>query len=228
MKSTRKPQKLSVNGLLKRRKSIWSSIGPVLLRKYKRTATFLDHRNEWELLVAIILSAQMTDEGVNKITPALFSKYSTPEALARAPISAIQKLIKGVNYFRVKAGYLKRTAQLVVSHHHGKVPDTVDELMKFPGVGRKTAVAVLANGFNKYVGIPVDTHVMRFARRFALTTHTDANKIEQDLLEVIPQSQWNAAGYAIKEYGRKEGRARGYKKEQDPLCHALEKAKHRQ
>lgn len=208
---------------LVRRKNIWKAIGPVLLRKYKRTATFLDHRNEWELLVAVILSAQMTDEGVNKITPALFSNYPTPEALARAPITAIEKLVRGVNYFRVKAGYIKRTAELVVKNHAGNVPNTVEELTAFPGVGRKTAVAVLANGFSLYVGIPVDTHVIRFAKRFGLTTYSDASKIERDLLQIIPQSKWNAAGYAIKEYGRKEGRARGYRKENDPLWYAFKK-----
>jgi len=206
-----------------RRKKIWSAIGPVLLRKYKRTATFLDHRNEWEPLVAVILSAQMTDEGVNKITPGLFAKYPTPEALARAPLATIEKLIGGVNYFRVKSVYIKKTAQIVVNNYQGKVPDTLEDLITFPGVGRKTAVAVLANGFKKFVGIPVDTHVIRFARRFALSTHTDAGKIEQDLLTVIPQSKWNAAGYAIKEYGRKEGRARGYQKDADPLWHAFKK-----
>lgn len=198
----------------------WKRIGPLLLKRYKRSATFLDYTNTWELLVAVILSAQMTDEGVNKITPALFKKYPTPQTLAIADLSAIQKLVSGVNYFRAKASYIKRTAQIITTQFNGVVPHTVDELITLPGVGRKTAVAVLANGFNIFVGIPVDTHVIRFAKRFKLSRHVDASKNEQDLLEVIPKKHWNAAGYAIKEYGRKEGRARGYHAERDPLWHA--------
>lgn len=202
----------------------WQTVGPILLKQYKRTATFLNHNNPWELLVAVILSAQMTDEGVNKITPSLFAKYPTPQALAKAPLPSIQKLISGVNYYRVKASYIKRTAQLLVKNFNGQVPDTVEDLITLPGVGRKTAVAVLANAFGKHVGIPVDTHVIRFAKRFKLSRHTDASKIEQDLLKIIPQKHWNAAGYAIKEYGRREGRARGYKPDQDPLVIALRKS----
>lgn len=203
----------------------WKIIGPILLKKYKRTATFLNHNNHWELLVAVILSAQMTDEGVNKITPNLFAKYPTPQALAKAPLANIQKLISGVNYYRVKASYIKRTAQLVVKNFNGQVPDRVEDLITLPGVGRKTAVAVLANAFGKHVGIPVDTHVIRFTKRFKLSRHTDASKIEQDLLNIIPQKHWNATGYAIKEYGRKEGRARGYKSHEDPLVIAIKSKK---
>lgn len=198
----------------------WKLIGPLLLKRYKRSATFLDYTNTWELLVAVILSAQMTDEGVNKITPALFKKYPTPQALAKADLASIQNMVSGVNYFRAKASYIKRTAQIISKDYQGVVPNTVEDLMTLPGVGRKTAVAVLANGFNLFVGIPVDTHVIRFAKRFKLSRHADASKIEQDLLEIIPRKQWNAAGYAIKEYGRKEGRARGYHAERDPLWHA--------
>lgn len=208
---------------LETRKNTWKTIGPLLLKRYKRTATFLNYANTWELLVSVILSAQMTDEGVNKITPALFQKYPTPESLAVADSASIQKLVSGVNYFRTKASYIKRTAQIISDQFGGVVPHTVEELMTLPGVGRKTAVAVLANGFTIFVGIPVDTHVIRFAKRFKLSRHNDASRIEQDLLEIIPKKHWNAAGYAIKEYGRKEGRARGYRKEHDPLWIAYQK-----
>lgn len=201
----------------------WKAIGPVLLKRYQRTATFLDYRNNWELLVAVILSAQMTDDGVNKITPALFAKYPTPESLAQAPMASIQKLLSGINYFRAKSAYVKKTAQLIVKNFNGQVPDTAEALMTLPGVGRKTAVAVLANGFGKYVGIAADTHVIRFANRFKLSLHKDASKIEQDLLQVIPKKDWNTASYAIKEYGRKEGRSRGYDPDQDPVWHAYKK-----
>lgn len=201
----------------------WKAISPVLLKKYKRTKTFLDHSSNWELLVAVILSAQMTDEGVNKISPELFKKFPTPEIMAKAPVSEIVKYVKRVNYYNTKARYLKKTAELLVKNFNGQVPDTVEDLMTLSGVGRKTAVAVLANAFGKHVGIPVDTHVIRFAKRFGLSKSSDASKIEQELLQIIPKKDWNAAGYAIKEYGRKEGRARGYKTEDDPLAAILAK-----
>lgn len=205
----------------------WSAIGPLLLKKYHRTETFLTFSNPWELLVAVILSAQMTDEGVNKITPALFAAYPTPEAMARAPLSSIEKYVRGVNYFRVKSKYLRETARALIRHYEGRVPRTVPELMTLSGVGRKTAVAVLANAFGEYVGIPVDTHVIRFVKRFALSDEVDPSKIEQDLLRIIPKKDWNRAGYAIKEYGRKEGRARGYVPENDPLWCAYQKKKNK-
>jgi endonuclease-3 len=202
---------------LSERKKIWQKIWPILNRRYKRTATFLNFRNPWELLVAVILSAQMTDEGVNAITGALFKKFPTVTSMARAPVSEIAKYISKVNYYNVKSHYLKKTAQMVVQQFNGQVPDTAEELMTLSGVGRKTAVAVLANGFGKYVGIAVDTHVIRFAHRFDLSDHRDASKIEQDLLEIIPKKYWNSASYAIKEYGRREGRARNWKSDQDPV-----------
>lgn len=201
----------------KKEKEIWKKIGPTLLKQYRRDKTFLDYRTPWELLVAVVLSAQTTDEGVNKITPALFAKYETPEALAKAPLASIQALVKSVNYYRVKAGYIKKTAQKIVTDFGGDVPLDIEKLQTLSGVGRKTAIAVMTNLVDTPYGIPVDTHVIRFVKRFKLSRHTDASKIEQDLLQIIPKKDWKRAGYAIKEYGRKEGKARGYKKEADPL-----------
>ncbi len=208
---------------LDQKKIIWKRIWPVLNRHYKRTATFLNYNNTWELLVAVILSAQMTDEGVNAITGELFKKFPTVESMAKVPISEITKYVKKVNYFNSKSRYLKETAQIIQKDFNGKVPDNAEDLMRLSGVGRKTAVAVLANGFGQYVGMAVDTHVIRFAHRFNLSKHKDASKIEQDLLKIIPKKNWNAASYAIKEYGRKEGRARGYKPENDPVWKAYKK-----
>lgn len=206
-----------------KQKDIWKKIGPVLLKQYKRDKTFLEYTNAWELLVAVILSAQTTDELVNKITPALFKKYPTPANLAKAPIADIQKLVQKVNYFRMKASYLKKTAEKIVKDFASTVPLDIDQLQTLAGVGRKTAVAVMTNLAPEPHGIPVDTHVIRFAHRFKLSSHTDASKIEQDLLQIIPRKDWKRAGYAIKEYGRKEGKARGYKKENDPLVRVLKK-----
>ena len=208
---------------LKNPKEIWSIIWPVLNKKYKRTATFLDHKNIWQLLIAVILSAQTTDEGVNKITPELFKQYPTPQKLAEASMADISKIIRRVGYFNAKARYIQQTAEIVFKKFESNVPDNEIDLRSLPGVGRKTAVVVLSNGFGKNVGIAVDTHVIRFAHRFGLSGANNPDIIERELKEIIPQKYWNRAGYAIKEYGRKEGKARGYSKEEDPLWRALQK-----
>ena len=206
-----------------KQKQVWKTIGPTLLRKYKREKTFLEYHTPWELLVAVILSAQTTDELVNKITPALFKKYPTPQALAKAPSASVQSLVQKVNYFRVKSGYIQKTATILVKEYDGEVPLDIEQLQTLSGVGRKTAIAVMTNLVDIPYGIPVDTHVIRFVKRFGLTKATDPSKIEQDLLQIIPKKDWKRAGYAIKEYGRKEGKARGYKKEEDPLIKVLGK-----
>lgn len=207
----------------KKEKAIWKKIGPLLLKKYKRDKTFLDYGTPWELLVAVILSAQTTDELVNNVTPGLFAKYKTVESLAKAPLASIQTAIQRVNYFRAKAGYLKKTAQKIVKEFDGKVPLDIEKLQTLSGVGRKTAIAVMTNLVETPHGIPVDTHVIRFVHRFGLSKHADASKIEQELLQIVPKKDWKRAGYAIKEYGRKEGKARGYKPEGDPLQAVLQK-----
>ncbi len=201
---------------------IWQKIWPVLNKTYKRTKTYLDHTNAFELLIAVILSAQMTDEGVNKTTKDLFKKYGTPEKLAKAPIEKITETIKGVNYFNAKARYIKATAELLVKNFKGKVPRDEESLLTLPGVGRKTAVVVLSHLGDKNFGIPVDTHVIRFAHRFGLSKSKNPDQIEKDLQAVIPKENWKRAAYAIKDYGRKEGKARGYNKELDPVWRAAQ------
>lgn len=195
----------------------WKTIGPLLLKNYKRDATFLEYSTPWQLLVAVILSAQTTDDMVNKETPDLFAAYPTPEALAKAPLAKIQSYINRLSFFRVKAGYIKRTAAMIVNTFDSAVPHTPEALQTLPGVGRKTAVAVISNLYDNNIGIAVDTHVIRFAKRFALSRVTDPSKIEQDLCALIPKKDWKRASYAMKEYGRREGKARGYKPEMDPL-----------
>lgn len=199
----------------------WQKIGPVLLKRYKRSKTFLDYQTPWQLLVAVVLSAQTTDNHVNKITPALFKKYPTAKAMAKASVADITHYIKTVGYFNAKARHLKAAAEMVDKKFKGVVPDNQKIIQEIPGVGRKSAVAIISNAYNKNIGIPVDTHVIRFAKRFNLSKHADPSKIEQDLLKVIPKKDWKRAGYAIKEYGRREGRALRYKPELDPLQTAL-------
>lgn len=202
---------------LEARKNTWDKIWPVLQKRYKRTATFLDYRNPWELTVAVILSAQTTDDGVNRITPTLFDRFPEPKDFVSASVLEIEKYIKTLGYYRSKAKYLKQSAQILIDEFDGVVPDDENEIQKLSGVGRKSAVAIISNAYNKNIGIPVDTHVIRFVKRFNLSNKKDPSKIEQELLHIIPKKNWKRAGYAIKEYGRKEGKARGYKPEQDPL-----------
>jgi endonuclease-3 len=167
----------------------------------------------------VTLSAQTTDDMVNKVTPALFAAYPTPEKLAKAPVEKIEKLISRLGYYRSKAKYIKAAAAIVANEFKGVIPHVPEELQQLPGIGRKGSIAVISNAYPKYanIGIPVDTHVIRFVKRFNLTKATDPSKIEQDLLQIIPKKDWKRAGYAIKEYGRKEGKARPYKPEIDPV-----------
>lgn len=208
---------------LAKSKKIWRVIAPVLLKKYRRDKTFLDFAAPWQLVVAVTLSAQTTDEGVNKVTPVLFKKYPTPRALAAAPLRDIELIIGSLGFFRMKAKHIKAAAKILGEDFRGIVPHNPALLQRLPGVGRKSAVAIISNLYAEHanIGIPVDTHVIRFVKRFGLSNHTDPSKIEQDLLQIIPKKDRKRAGYAIKEYGQKEGRAKGYKAEEDPLMKIL-------
>ncbi|HWC57369.1 MAG TPA: endonuclease III [Candidatus Paceibacterota bacterium] len=208
---------------LQHSKEIWKRIAPTLLKRYKRDHTFLDYHTPWELTVAVILSAQTTDNRVNKATPALFKAFPTPKKLAQANITDIEAKIKTLGFYRAKARHIQNAAKVLLKEFGGVVPDDEKAIQKLPGVGRKSAVAIISNAYNKNIGIPVDTHVIRFVKRFGLTNAIDPSKIEQDLLQIIPKKDWKRAGYAIKEYGRKEGRARGYKPEEDPVMRAVKK-----
>ena len=199
----------------------WAAIWPVLTKTYTRTKTYLDHRNAWELLIAVILSAQTTDEGVNKVTKKLFAAYPTTKKLADAPLADIAKIITSVGYFNTKARYIKETSRRIVADFKGSVPLDEEVLRRLPGVGRKTAVVVLSHLGDTNFGIPVDTHVIRFAHRFKLSQSKNPDQIERDLQAIIPKKDWKRAAYAIKDYGRKEGKARGYHPEEDPLVQAL-------
>ncbi len=147
--------------------------------------TELKHKNGYELLVATILSAQTTDKRVNMVTPALFDKYPTPEALAKASPDDVYKYISGVNYAGNKSDYLVRTANILVTKYNGKIPENVDELQRLPGVGRKTANVVAATLFNKQV-IAVDTHVMRVANRIGLVDAEKPIHVEEQLFRYTP------------------------------------------
>lgn len=167
----------------------------------------LDHGSNFELLIAVVLSAQTTDVSVNKVTPALFEKYPTPEALAEADQAEVMEIIKTIGLYKNKSANIIKLAQKLVEDHGGEVPDDFDELVKLPGVGRKTANVVLAEAF----GVPriaVDTHVFRVANRIGITDGKDVTETEEQLMERLPQERWISAHHLIIFHGRKVCHAR--------------------
>ena len=161
----------------------------------------LDHRTPWELLVATILSAQCTDQRVNQVTPNLFRRYRRPSDYAQARLADLEALIRSTGFFKSKAKHLVACGQAVVERFHGRVPATMEELTSLPGVGRKTANVILGNAFGK-PGIVVDTHVKRVSNRLGLTRSDDPVTIEQDLQQLIPQSEWTTASQRLLLHGR--------------------------
>jgi endonuclease-3 len=173
-----------------------------LKRMYPRAKCSLDFTNPFELLIATILSAQSTDVRVNIVTKSLFRKYPDPQAFAQAGQVEMERDVRQTGFFRNKAKAVIAASKAIVEKHGGEVPATMDELTALPGVGRKTANVVLANAFKKPVGIVVDTHVTRVSGRLGLTTHSDAEKIEQDLIKLIPQKEWTSFSHRLIAHGR--------------------------
>ena len=176
----------------------------------------LDYKSPLELLVATILSAQCTDKRVNLVTPALFAKYRRPLDYATAPSAEIEAAIRSTGFFRSKTKSLRAATAAIVERHRGKVPETMAELHELPGVGRKTANVVLGNAFGKDEGIVVDTHVSRVSQRLRLTKQTDPEKIEADLMKVVPLGHWTIWSHWLIWHGRRRCFAR------KPDCRACE------
>jgi endonuclease-3 len=168
----------------------------------------LNFRNPLELLVATILSAQCTDKRVNLVTPALFKKYRTAKDYAAAPAEALEGLIRSTGFFRSKTKSIRAAAGAIVAEHAGRVPDTMEKLHGLPGVGRKTANVVLGNAFGKDEGIVVDTHVARLSHRLRLTRQTDPEKIERDLMKLVPHRHWTNWSHWLIWHGRRRCFAR--------------------
>jgi endonuclease III len=173
-----------------------------LAAHYPNAHCALDFATPFQLLIATILSAQCTDKRVNMVTPALFSRYPTPAALAGANPEELEQLIKSTGFFRSKAKSLIGMAAGVVARHAGRVPDEMDLLVELPGVGRKTANVVLGNAYDKNEGVVVDTHVSRVSQRLGLTTQTDPVKIEADLVKLYPPDRWTMLSHLLIEHGR--------------------------
>lgn len=163
----------------------------------------LDRETPFQLLIATILSAQTTDERVNKVTPALFQRFPDAPSMAKARLPELEKLIRSTGFYRQKAKSLKGTAQGLIKLYGGEVPRTLAALTKLPGVARKTASVVLGTAFGLAEGVVVDTHVHRLSMRLGLTRHTDVKKIEQDLMQVVPQESWIRFSHQVIWHGRR-------------------------
>lgn len=162
----------------------------------------LHYSNAYELLIAVILSAQTTDDGVNKATPKLFSDFPDCAALAAAEPEDIEPYVKSLGFFRQKSKNIVNACRIIVAEHDGAVPDTMESLTALPGVARKTANIVLGNAFDKVEGIAVDTHVFRLAHRFGLSQQHDPNKVERDLMAAFPEDHWHRVNYDMITHGR--------------------------
>jgi len=178
------------------------TIAKLLRRAYPEIKVPLVHHNTFELLVAVILSAQCTDDAVNRVTPELFRRYPDPQTLAEARTSDIEQIIRTLGLFRAKAKSLTRCAQQLVENFGGKVPSTMEQLTQLAGVGRKTANVILGHAFGT-PGIIVDTHCKRVSKRLGLTRQGDPTKIERDLNRLLPPEQWTGFSHRLIIHGRK-------------------------
>jgi endonuclease III len=189
-----------------------------LAARYPDVTTALAHGSAWELLVATILSAQSTDETVNKITPELFRRYPTVADMAAADREDLEAVIRSTGFYRMKAKAIQGAAQHLIEHHRGEVPDSMDDLVQLPGVGRKTANVVLGSFFARNEGVVVDTHVGRLSRRLGLTANTDPVKAELDLMRLVQTPDWTVFSHRLIWFGREVCTAK------DPRCDACELA----
>jgi endonuclease-3 len=191
----------------------------ILHKTYPKSRTALTFRNPLQILVATILSAQCTDERVNQITPMLFQKYKSAEEFAWADQGQLEEEIRSTGFFRNKAKNIIGAATQIVEEFSGKVPDNMADLITLPGVARKTANIVLSSGYQKSEGIAVDTHVKRLSGRLGLSREKNPDKIEQDLLHIVPREDWLDFNYMLVNYGRQVCQARKPKCSECPLNH---------
>jgi endonuclease III len=193
---------------------------------YPEAVCALHHRNAWELLVATILSAQSTDVNVNRVTPALFEKYPTVQDFAALNPEQLEPDVRSTGFFRNKSKSVVGAAKKIVADFGGEVPQDMEQLLTLPGVARKTANVVLGSWFKKPLGVVVDTHVQRISRRWEFTKNTDPQKIEQDLMKIIPQDRWILYSHQVIHHGRNLCIARKPRCVDcpiEPLCHAEDK-----
>lgn len=195
--------KSMLNKNLELRKKRAKMVVRELKKLFPKAGMMLRYSNNWELLVAVELSAQCTDKKVNEVTELLFKKYKTLDDYARARQREFEKDIYSTGFYRNKARNIIAAARMIKKEYGGKVPYTMPEILKIPGVARKTANVVLGNAYGVVEGIAVDTHVRRLSRLFGLTSEQNPDKIEQDLMEILPRKEWFEVTYRMIEYGRK-------------------------
>jgi len=188
-----------------------------LKKLFPNPKMFLTFSSSWELLVAVILSAQCTDKKVNEVTPKLFAAYPTLDDYIKADPKEFENYIFSTGFYRAKTKNILASAKMVKEKFHGKVPRTMTELLTLPGVARKTANIVLGNAFGIVEGIAVDTHVKRLAQKLGLTKEANPDKIEKDLMALIPREEWFAFTYRLIEYGRKYCPAKAHDHKNCPL-----------
>ncbi|RME54263.1 endonuclease III [Candidatus Woesearchaeota archaeon] len=175
----------------------------LLKKEYGDVKYYLDFKTPFQLLVGVILSAQCTDEVANRVLQELFKKYKTPKDFAAMPLSKLENLIKSTGFYKNKAKGIKNASKMLIEKFHGKVPDNMEDLLKLPSIGRKSANVILQNAFNKVEGIVVDTHVVRLSRRLGWSSSPNADKIEQDLIKVFPRKEWLHLPHLLKAHGKK-------------------------
>jgi endonuclease-3 len=197
------PKATMLRESLAERKARARKIARQLAKTYADATCALTHQSPYQLLVATILSAQCTDERVNLVTPELFRRYPTPQALAAAKQAELEDIIRSTGFFRAKANSLIGMAKGVVEKHAGKIPRSLEELVHLPGVGRKTANVVLGTAFGIASGVVVDTHVKRIAGLLGLTASSNTEQIERDLMELLPQSEWINFSHRLIHHGRR-------------------------
>jgi endonuclease-3 len=194
-----------------------SAIQALLDQYHPEVPVPLDHRDAYTLLVAVLLSAQCTDERVNKVTPALFALADTPVAMCEVPVETIQGIIRPCGLSPAKSKAISGLSRILVEEHGGEVPASFEALERLPGVGHKTASVVMAQAFG-VPAFPVDTHIHRLAWRWGLSTGKSVEKTEADLKKLFPRESWNKLHLQIIYFGRTYCPARGHKREQCPIC----------
>lgn len=184
------------------KKSEISEILEILKQYYPDAKCSLNFETPFQLTVAVMLSAQCTDERVNRTTPELFNKYKTPLDFSKAKVQDIEKIIKPCGFHKTKAANIIKTASMIIQEFDGKVPENINELMSLPGIGRKSANVIMTEGFNNPVGIAVDTHAKRLANRIGLSSKSDPSKIEMDMLKIIPKEYLSKVNHLLMWHGR--------------------------
>ena len=210
-----------MDGKQAERKARAHKIVAYLKKHYPEPKSELHYKTPFQLFVAVVLSAQCTDERVNIVTKKLFKKYKTVKAFAHADILELEQDIFSTGFYRNKAKAIKESARIISAQYNGTLPGTMDELLQLPGVGRKTANVLLGHIFDTVEGIAVDTHVKRLAHKFGLTAEESPDKIERDLCKLLPQKDWWNFSYRLKAYGRIYSRAHQRNSDADPISKAL-------